>query len=187
MATMSLNVSSPPGPDRNLLAALLGEALDNLEMDRDIARRRIEHAFSLVQPEYNLSPTPPNALAVWQLRKVEHFILANLESTMHIADVACLINLSISHFSRAFKAAKGVPYRVYVLTARVERAKHLLLTTLHPIAEISLICGFCDQSHLTRSFRQATGRSPRSWRRQMVDQSADLDGRRVAVHHGSAA
>lgn len=172
MTDISLNVVFGSRSDGNLIATLLGEALANFEMNRDIARRRIEDAFSLVRPERSAMPTPPNALAAWQLRRVENFILGNLESPMHLVDVARLINLSISHFSRAFKAAKGIPYKTYVLQARVEQAKHLLLTTDNPIVEISLMCGFCDQSHLTRSFRQATGASPRTWRRQMADQGA---------------
>ncbi|WP_225890025.1 helix-turn-helix domain-containing protein [Indioceanicola profundi] len=49
---------------------------------------------------------------------------------------------------------------------RIERAKHLMLTTDEPLARIALDCGLADQSHLTRLFRTRVGMSPQSWRRE---------------------
>ena len=33
-----------------------------------------------------------------------------------------------------------------------------------PLGEIALACGFADQAHFTRSFKQVTGQTPRSYR-----------------------
>jgi AraC-like DNA-binding protein len=33
-------------------------------------------------------------------------------------------------------------------------------------AEVADACGFADQSHLTRTFRRATGDTPGAWRRE---------------------
>jgi transcriptional regulator GlxA family with amidase domain len=48
---------------------------------------------------------------------------------------------------------------------RVDRAKDLMRATGTPLAEIAFACGFADQSHFTRMFSQATGMTPREWRR----------------------
>ncbi|MGQ4827916.1 helix-turn-helix domain-containing protein [Enterococcus faecalis] len=34
-----------------------------------------------------------------------------------------------------------------------------------PLSDIALMCGFGDQSHFTRVFRQIAGTSPGAWRR----------------------
>jgi transcriptional regulator GlxA family with amidase domain len=52
-----------------------------------------------------------------------------------------------------------------MLRQRVERAKTLLRTTQMSLAEVAVHCGFCDQSHLSRCFREVLGASPGAWRR----------------------
>ena len=71
-----------------------------------------------------------------------------------------------AYFSRAFKASVSVSYSEFVTRMRLDLAKHLLLTTDRPIAEIALICGLSDQSHLTRLFSRSVGFPPRAWRRR---------------------
>jgi AraC family transcriptional regulator len=39
-----------------------------------------------------------------------------------------------------------------------------MLTTDYSLAEISLRCGFFDQSHFTRVFAEATRETPGRWR-----------------------
>jgi AraC-like DNA-binding protein len=47
---------------------------------------------------------------------------------------------------------------------RVDAAKDLMLSTDTSLAEISLKCGFSDQSHFTKVFAEATGATPGRWR-----------------------
>ncbi|MCA1731892.1 MAG: helix-turn-helix domain-containing protein, partial [Actinobacteria bacterium] len=44
------------------------------------------------------------------------------------------------------------------------RAKELLISTTLPLAEIALLCGFANQSHLTRHFKRLFGASPKAFR-----------------------
>jgi AraC-like DNA-binding protein len=48
---------------------------------------------------------------------------------------------------------------------RVERAKVMISGTSEPLAEVALACGFADQAHLNRRFRDIVGVSPGRWRR----------------------
>jgi transcriptional regulator GlxA family with amidase domain len=48
---------------------------------------------------------------------------------------------------------------------RVERAKTLLQETSLTIVDIAKLCGFRDQSHLTRLFGQHMGMPSARWRR----------------------
>jgi AraC family transcriptional regulator len=49
---------------------------------------------------------------------------------------------------------------------RIQQAKTLLLESSITTAEIAVICGFADQSHLTRVFTRLVGTPPSGWRRE---------------------
>ena len=84
---------------------------------------------------------------------------------MDIDDLANVVALSRSHFSRAFKRSLGFSPMEYVVVRRVERAKAMISGTSEPLAEVALACGFADQPHLNRRFRDIVGISPGRWRR----------------------
>jgi transcriptional regulator GlxA family with amidase domain len=113
-----------------------------------------------------LLPGPrAGGLAKWQLQRVLEYIEGNLSSRLEIGDLANLIALSKSHFSRSFRNTLGLPPMAYVLTRRVERAKVMMKLRKGRLAQIALACGFADQSHLTRCFGTLVGVSPGRWRR----------------------
>jgi AraC family transcriptional regulator len=107
----------------------------------------------------------PGGLASWQARRTLDYIEANLGSKMDIGELAGVVSLSRSHFSRAFKFSLGVSPMEYVAVRRVERAKALISSTKEPLAEVALACGFADQPHFSRRFRDLIGMSPGRWRR----------------------
>ena len=107
-------------------------------------------------------------LAPWQEKRASEYLVAHLNADFSIADLAEECDLSRSHFIKAFKETFGkTPYR-WLTEYRISKSKELLATGA-PIAEIALICGFSDQSHLTRVFAQMSGETPGSWRRRHKD------------------
>ncbi|MDQ0564321.1 AraC-like DNA-binding protein [Rhizobium mesoamericanum] len=104
-------------------------------------------------------------LAPWQERRSKEMLLANLNGKISLGELASACGLSRSHFAREFKATMGMPPLQWLMTQRIERAKHLLLDPFVPIDLIAEQCGFSDQSHFTRSFSKAVGVTPASWRR----------------------
>jgi AraC-like DNA-binding protein len=64
--------------------------------------------------------------------------------------------------SRDFRAMFGCsPYR-YLILRRLEKARDLLMQGLTG-AEVAVACGFSDQSHFGRQFRNAYGLAPLVW------------------------
>lgn len=105
-----------------------------------------------------------NGLAPWQLRRVVEYLNAHLPKHVELADLAALVNLSQSHFSRAFKASTGMaPYR-WQLDARIRRAQALLLDTRSRLDQVAEATGFADAVHFGRTFRRLTGATPAAWR-----------------------
>jgi AraC family transcriptional regulator len=103
-------------------------------------------------------------LAPWQMRAVRNHVTNRLEARIRVSDLAKLVSLSASYFSRAFKDSFGELPHVYIARMRIERAQTLMLTTSASLSQIAYACGLVDQAHLCRCFRQATGTTPRVWR-----------------------
>ena len=124
-------------------------------------------------------------LAPWQQRKVERFMRDNLESSIHLRDLAQEVSLSVSHFSRAFKASFGDTPHLYMSRLRIQRAQELMLATREPLSQIALVCGFADQSHLSKLFRRELNESPTAWRRRsVIDRDANASSRHAERHDG---
>jgi AraC family transcriptional regulator len=104
-------------------------------------------------------------LAPWQVRRVTDYLVAHLADDISLQTVCDVVKLSRSHFSRAFKISTGLAPHQWLLQARIDKAKQLLLDTDRPLAQVAIDVGFADQAHLTRTFRRHTGESPGAWRR----------------------
>jgi transcriptional regulator GlxA family with amidase domain len=130
-----------------------------------------------------LSSPRPKRLAHRQLQRTLAHIEANLGSKLEIRHLASLVALSKSHFCRCFKHSLGVSPIAYVLKRRLARVKSMMLSRKERLSEIALACGFADQPHLNRSFRDAVGVSPGRWRRLHAAPSEPESGR----HEGLSA
>ncbi|MBM0104901.1 helix-turn-helix transcriptional regulator [Steroidobacter sp. S1-65] len=104
-------------------------------------------------------------LARWQERRAKELIAENLTGNITLADLAKACELSIRHFTRAFRGSTGMSPHAWLLQLRVERAKQLLTTSRRMLADVALDCGFADQSHMTRIFQRSLQMSPGAWRR----------------------
>jgi len=63
-----------------------------------------------------------------------------------------------------FRRSFGITPHTYVMRRRVAVAQQLLTRTDLGLVDIALKAGFCDQSHLSRSFRRFSGLPPRAYR-----------------------
>ena len=108
-------------------------------------------------------------LVPWQSRKVREFIDASLEFRIRVQDCADTVRLSVWHFSNVFKVTFGTTVAAYIRRRRVERAQQLMLLSKEPLSQIALACGFSDQAHYCRVFRDVVGMSPNAWWRRHLN------------------
>jgi AraC-like DNA-binding protein len=108
-------------------------------------------------------------LAPWQERRARDLIASELGPKVALGDVANECGLSMSHFCKAFKVSTGLTPHGWLQRCRLDRARDLLRRPAHSLAEVSLQCGFADQSHLNRIFRREIGVTPGVWRRDRLN------------------
>jgi AraC family transcriptional regulator len=148
---------------------LLDAAVMQLHRERAAYSTLLEAASLLrrqiaPRPEEEM-PDGRGRLLVWQARKVLDYIDAHITGSVRITHLCDLIQRSEAHFSRSFKRTFGESPRAFVIRRRLELAAQYMLDTDASLSDISVRCGFTDQAHLSKQFRQVTGKTPASWRR----------------------
>jgi AraC family transcriptional regulator len=142
------------------------------EIDSERAQNLVVRASALLKAEIDRAQFKPHGgvavggLPGWQIRRLRLYIEEHLHESIRVEALSAMANLSVTHFSRSFKRSFGETPHSYILRRRLEEARHLMLTTDDSLSQIALDCGFADQAHFTKSFRQGASQSPGAWRRQ---------------------
>ena len=92
------------------------------------------------------------------------YVSENYAADLSVADLARRANLSESQFTRIFRRQTETSPAQYIVQTRINAARTLLETTDKLLTDIAAETGFCTASHLSNTFRAATGFSPRVWR-----------------------
>ena len=87
------------------------------------------------------------------------FVAREVEHVPRLADAALAAQLSPSRLSHLFRAEVGLPFRRFVLWARLKRAAEVAARGAS-ITECALAAGFSDGAHFSRTFRRHFGLSP---------------------------
>ena len=108
---------------------------------------------------------PSGGLSGRELADVRELMTSRLAEPLPLADLAAVTGLSVSQFTRRFKAATGQTPHRYLVRLRVAAACRLLRAGSLPIADVATACGFSHQEHLTRVLRAHVGTTPGALRR----------------------
>jgi AraC family transcriptional regulator len=151
------------------VVALLDTAACQLD-EQQAAHRTILKAASLLREQIDPElaeeiPARGGGLPRRHAHKVCAYIDSHITDRLLVADLCALVDLSASYFSRVFRRTFGKTPHAFVIWRRVELAAQYMLQTEAPLSAIALQCGFSDQPHLCRYFRQIMGRTPAAWRR----------------------
>lgn len=111
------------------------------------------------------------------LRRFETLLDAHFIKHWSVADYAERLACAPGHLSRACRRSSGLAASRLIEARLVREARRLLAFTGLGIAQIGYELGFADPAYFTRVFARATGRSPRSFRRQLntADGKGDPD------------
>ncbi|WP_202310794.1 helix-turn-helix transcriptional regulator [Mesorhizobium sp. L-8-10] len=97
-------------------------------------------------------------------RRVQEFIGDNISRSIRLDDLCGLLGMTKHRLLEAFRAAFGISPAQYIINRRLGLARHLLASTPRDITDIALATGFSSHSHLSSTFRRATGVTPSAFR-----------------------
>ena len=92
------------------------------------------------------------------------FIAEHVEQPLTLEQLAASVSLSPFYFARLFKQETGFSPHEYIVRARVDKAKYLLISTSLPLKEIACRCGFGNECSFSTLFKKMSGCTPRGYR-----------------------
>ena len=99
-----------------------------------------------------------------RILKVKQYIDEHAAETVHLADLADMVGMSPSAFSRFFKLRTGRTLSDYLIDIKLGNAARMLVDTTRNISEICYDCGFNNLSNFNRIFKAKRGVTPREFR-----------------------
>lgn len=99
-----------------------------------------------------------------RILKVKEYISKHFTEELRLADLADLVGMSPSSFSRFFKLRTSKTLSEYMVDIRLGVAARKLVDTTESVSEICYACGFNTLSNFNRLFRKHKGCNPSEFR-----------------------
>jgi len=153
------------GGDAERIFGLNYQFLDELGDLNDL--NDIAHWMARIVRRFSSSviTVPGSAIHVTALRRAIDYVHRFYRGKVSLTEAAETAGLSPAYFSQVFSQEMGEPFSRFVQRVRVNRVRELLDTTYLSLSYIAELCGFSDQSHMTKVFRRLSGMTPAQVRR----------------------
>lgn len=99
-----------------------------------------------------------------RVRKIEEYINGHFKEEIRLQDLADLVGMTTTSFSRFFKLRTGRTVSDYIIDIRLGYASRLLADSTTSVVEICYECGFNNVSNFNRIFKKRKGCSPTVFR-----------------------
>ena len=86
------------------------------------------------------------------------------EAEHRLSSIAAEYGYSATYLGKLFHSFVGVSFSNYLLNARINHAKHLLLNSEMSVSEIAEKLGYYDTSHFINQFKKSAGCTPNAFR-----------------------
>jgi len=103
------------------------------------------------------------------INKIVEYVNENYAEQISVPEVASLVNMSESTFSRYFSKATDSSFSAFVNRVRIHKACQMLMHSEQQISAICYAVGFNNVANFNRRFREAKGVTPREYRRQAME------------------
>lgn len=101
------------------------------------------------------------------IAKAMEYIEQHYSSEVTVDEIASHLNISKSGFCHLFRAETGFSPYDYILTVRINKAKHLLRCTNQNVSEIAWSVGFKSSANFIQAFRKKTAMTPNQFRHSL--------------------
>lgn len=161
----SLTLDTSLHSEGGLLAGLLMRLYDEFHHMDNASPLSIEGLVLEMLAEVSRRPAglmdrrPPR----W-LNRAKEMLYARFSGHIGLASLAESVGVHPVHLAREFRKHYHCTVGEYVRHLRIQRACQELSKPELTLAEIALMVGYSDQSHFSRTFKQATGMTPAKYR-----------------------
>ena len=96
--------------------------------------------------------------------KLRDRIYANPQIRWSVGELSSELSFSLSYFQHKWREFFGTSAKRDITAARMEYAKYLLFSTTYGVSTVSAMCGYENDVHFMRAFKQQTGQTPTEYR-----------------------
>ena len=100
--------------------------------------------------------------------ELKQFLKNNLSRDISVEEMADVMNLSRSHFTRLFSKEMGISPRMYLEDIRLKTAMGLLFKEQISVKETAALCGIYDVNYFCRLFKKRYGISPGKYKEKEI-------------------
>jgi AraC-like DNA-binding protein len=138
------------------LGELLHESYEGLVDGPEFMTRALAWLEQVLRGHTLALPDAPRSSAVERARTLLH---SRPTQSLELPEIATVAGTSISHLVRSFSRSVGLPPQRYHVQVRLAHARRLLAEG-QAASWVAYECGFADQSHLNRRFKECHGLTP---------------------------
>lgn len=136
----------------------------------EFMQQNIDSLFSLLMNHLSIATTgvksdKTNTHFHNQLQLLRFELQNSLYENHTIDKCAQKLCISPSYFQHIYSSFFNIPFQKDLIQMRIENAKYVLTTTNLAIKEIADICGYTNEVHFYRQFKQMTGLTPSEYRK----------------------
>jgi len=156
----------PPDSFLPALKEYIAELSDRNKLNKQLVKAlecRITHM--ILRSFFGVDSNAEKISDRFDVDKAAEYINEKYSENISVRDIASVIALSPSHFSRIFKKETGLTPQEYLIRVRLDRAKSFLLRSRKSVTEIALQCGFSSSAHFSSSFIKRFGKTPSEFKK----------------------
>jgi AraC-like DNA-binding protein len=103
-------------------------------------------------------------------RELKEIIQDHIDTNLSLKEISRGLEINPSYLSREFsKYFEDLSFGEYIRKQRIEKARELMSPpNTYSLTEIAYLTGFSDQSHFTRIFKKHTGKSPSTFKKELL-------------------
>jgi AraC-like DNA-binding protein len=103
-----------------------------------------------------------------RIHKVFDFIMNNYTQKIYMSQLASMLSMSASSFSKYFKCHTRKTFSSYITDIRINLACRLLIEGEKTISQIGYLSGFENLSNFHRHFKEITGLTPKDYQSRFL-------------------
>lgn len=118
----------------------------------------------LVANSANRKENRPGSLRDFYIKEAITFIEQNYHFPITVESVAAFCGLNRNYLSKLFRESLNQTLQQFLMSYRMNKAADLLSSTDMSVAEVGCRCGYQNQLHFSRAFKNMVGIPPSQWR-----------------------